>query len=98
MYRVYRHYRTGQELELETKNLTEALDYCNICELSGDNGHAVSVWNDNGCIYEVNYYGNTEVDIDECATPEELAAIKSHIISEGLHWDSNLDERISKSK
>ena len=97
MYKVYRHFREDQILEVKTSTLGEALTHCSTCELTRDCGHAVSVRNDSGSIYEVNYYGSVEINVDGCATKEELALIKNHVMRDGLRWDCSLDKELLSS-
>lgn len=86
IYVVYKHYRESQEKEKAFSQLEEALDYCiNKAVLSCDNGHAVSiqktVWETQdkyqpcGSIFEINYHNVRQIDIDDCATAEELKII-----------------------
>ena len=79
-YEVYKHYRDDMVLELTTSELSVALRKCITDEtLSGENGHALSVHNGKGCIFEIAYYGTKEINGDGCATTEELATIKSFV-------------------
>lgn len=83
-YKVYKHFRDDIEFEKEFKTLNEALDYCFADDtLCRDDGHALSVRkNDMRSIFEINYYGNIEVDVDKCATDEELNIINNFQVNE----------------
>lgn len=76
-YGVYKHYRDDIELEKEFNDLKTALEYCFADDtLNRENGHALSVrknYSDN--IFEINYYGNKEINVDGVATEEELGII-----------------------
>lgn len=97
MYEIYRHFHGGQDKETEKETLHDALRYMyEEAELSADNGHAVSVRNDSGSVFEINYWGNVEIDVDNCATKEELAQIKSYVTENGLCWNPRLDEKLFK--
>lgn len=80
-YKVYKHYRDGLELEKEFADLEMALAYCfedgTLCR---EDGHALSIRkNYADSIFEVNYYGNTEINIDGVATEEELRIINDYV-------------------
>ena len=76
-YKVYKHYRDDIELEKEFTDLKMALAYCleddTLCR---DNGHALSIRkNNNESIFEINYYGNEEINVDGTITKEEQQII-----------------------
>lgn len=80
-YKVYKHYRDDLELEKEFTDLKMALAYCleddTLCR---ENGHALSIRkNYTDSIFEINYYGNTEINIDSVATEEELHIINDFV-------------------
>ena len=80
-YEVFKHYRDDMEFEKEFVDLREALTYCfeddTLCR---EDGHALSIRkNYADSIFEINYYGNTEVNVDDVATKEELNIINDFI-------------------
>lgn len=80
-YEVYKHYRDGMELEKEFTDLKMALAYCleddTLCR---EDGHALSVRkNYADSIFEINYYGNKEINVDGVATEEELNIINDFV-------------------
>ena len=80
-YKVFKHYRDDMELEKEFTDLREALIYCfeddTLCK---KDGHALSIRkNDTDSIFEINYYGNTEINVDGVAVEEELNIINDFI-------------------
>lgn len=74
-YKVFKHYRDDREHIKSFSDLNEALNFCYAEYLDRDNGHAVSIENSEGSIFEVNYHGNTEIDVAGCITYEEKAII-----------------------
>ena len=79
-YAVYKHYREGMDLVLETSDLDFALASCTEDDsLCSENGHALSIHNREGSIFEINYYGSKEINVGGCATEEELKKIKAFI-------------------
>ena len=80
-YKVYKHYRDDLELEKEFTDLKEALAYCYEDDtLCREDGHALSIRkNYADSIFEINYYGNTEINIDDVATEEELHIINDFV-------------------
>lgn len=80
-YEVHKHYRYGIELEKEFDDLKPALEYCFADDtLNRENGHALSVRKDySNSIFEINYYGNKEINVDGVATKEELQIINDFI-------------------
>lgn len=74
-YKVFKHYRDDREHIESFSSLEEALNFCYAEYLDRDNGHAVSIENSEGSIFEVNYHGNTEIDVAGCITYEEKAII-----------------------
>ena len=77
-YEVVKHYREDMVPEFETDDFRKAIDYCMDAGLSRDDGHAVSIRRDYNSIFEINYYGNKELDIDECITREELLILDEY--------------------
>lgn len=80
-YEVFKHYRDDMEFEKEFTDLKEALTYCfeddTLCR---EDGHALSIRkNYADSIFEINYYGNAEVNVDGVATKEELNIINDFI-------------------
>lgn len=76
-YEVFKHYRDDMEFEKEFTDLREALIYCfeddTLCR---EDGHALSIRkNYADSIFEINYYGNMEINGDGVATREELKII-----------------------
>ena len=79
-YEVWKHFRDGMDPVFSTTDLLEALSYCLEDEtLCSECGHAVSVHNSEGSIFEINYYGSKEIDVDGVATKEELKTIKAFV-------------------
>lgn len=80
IYEVKKHFRDGMDLVYSTNNLVDALEYCfsddTLCR--GD-GHALSIHNCEGSIFEINYFGSKGVDIDGVASEEEFAVIRDYI-------------------
>lgn len=81
IYEVFKHYRHDLEKEKEFTDLRGALAYCfeddTLCR---EDGHALSVRkNYADSIFEINYYGNTEINVDGVATEEELNIINDFI-------------------
>lgn len=80
-YEVCRHYRDDIVHEKVFSDLNEALTCCieddTLCR---DDGHALSI-RKNYCdsIFEINYYGNLEIDVDKVATEDELKIIEKFI-------------------
>lgn len=75
LYRVLKHYEDDMELVFETSDLLKALHTCIEEPLCRESGHAISVHNTEGSIFEINYCGFKEINIDYCATDEELETI-----------------------
>lgn len=78
-YKVYKHHRQRKVQVYETDSFMAAINYCDNVDLGplgSENGHAVSIENNQGCIFEVNYYGKIEVNVDDCAASEELKTIE----------------------
>ena len=75
LYRVLKHYEDDMELVFETSELLTALRTCIEEPLCRESGHAISVHNTEGSIFEINYHGSKEVNIDNCATDEEFETI-----------------------
>ena len=80
-YEVFKHYRECMEKEKEFTDLRETLTYCfeddTLCR---EDGHALSVRkNYADSIFEINYYGNKEINVDGVATEEELEIINDFI-------------------
>lgn len=77
-YQVRKHYRDDIVTFQETNDFQKAIDFCLAEELSRENGHAVSIWRDGKSIFEINYYGNTEIDIDKYITKEEIIILSNN--------------------
>lgn len=80
-YDIRKHFRDSMDYIKSFSNLKEALEYCRDALESREldnygNGHAISVFNEHGSIYEVNYHGSEEINICGCATKEEIEIIK----------------------
>ena len=80
-YEVHKHYRDGIELEKKFDDLKTALEYCFADDtLNRENGHALSIRkNYADSIFEINYYGNKEINVDGVATEEELIIINDYV-------------------
>ena len=77
-YNVSKHYRENMERVFETDDFREAVKFCLEEDLSPENGHAVSIWKNGNSVFEINYYGNVELDIDKCITKEELLLLAEY--------------------
>lgn len=80
-YLIKRHYENDMVGEYTTPSLVNAIDYLySDDEMCRENGHALSIHKiidgeELGSVFELNYYGNCEVNIDKCATNIELKLI-----------------------
>lgn len=77
-YTVRRYYEDEMKAEKSFNNLSAAVQYClDDDKMSREDGHALSVCkNEVDSIFEINYYGNAEVNVSGNATDEELSVIR----------------------
>lgn len=80
-YRVFTHHEHEQTFTEEFNDLRKAIEYCYDTDLGpvgSSQGHAISIWNDKGSIFEINYAGSVEIDIDNCMSATEEFLVRNH--------------------
>ena len=77
---------SNQELTLEEhfNNLSDAADHCFNEAMAGDEEKFdILLSNSHGVIFKVNYCGDAEIDVENCATEDEISFLE-------MYCESNL--------